>query len=62
LRAAELDKRREVGVIVRDASAARQFREVFEGDWARVSGKSTENGEVADKEAKGSAMQLAEAV
>jgi phosphatidylserine/phosphatidylglycerophosphate/cardiolipin synthase-like enzyme len=62
LRAAELDKRREVGVIVRDASAARQFREVFEGDWARVSGKSTENGEVADKEAKGSAMPLAEAV
>jgi phosphatidylserine/phosphatidylglycerophosphate/cardiolipin synthase-like enzyme len=62
LRAAELDKRREVGVIVRDASTARQFREMFEGDWARMSGKSSEKGEVTNKEAKGGATQLAEAV
>ena len=30
LRAIELDKRREVGVIVKERSAAKQFREVFE--------------------------------
>ena len=40
LRAIELDKRREVGVIVKERSAARQFREVFERDWAKTdSGK-----------------------
>ena len=44
LRTAELDKRREIGVIVRDATALRAFREVFEADWAR-----TDSGE---KEAK----------
>jgi phosphatidylserine/phosphatidylglycerophosphate/cardiolipin synthase-like enzyme len=36
LRTAELDKRREIGVIVRDATAARAFREVFEADWGRT--------------------------
>ncbi len=36
LRALELDKRREVGVIVKERAAARQFREVFEEDWAKT--------------------------
>lgn len=65
LRAAELDKRREVGVIVRDPSAARQLREVFESDWARArdgSKPSRKQHEVKDKEAKASGTQLAEAV
>ncbi len=40
LRALELDKRREVGIIVKERAAARQFREVFEEDWAKTdSGK-----------------------
>lgn len=34
LRALELDKRREVGVIVKERAAAKQFREIFEADWA----------------------------
>jgi phosphatidylserine/phosphatidylglycerophosphate/cardiolipin synthase-like enzyme len=65
LRTAELDKRREVGVIVRDASAARQLREVFESDWARArdgSKPSRKEHEVKDKEAKASGTPLAEAV
>jgi cardiolipin synthase A/B len=36
LRAHELDKRREVGVIVRERTAARQFREIFEEDWSKT--------------------------
>ena len=40
MRAIELDKRREVGVIVKERAAARKFREVFEQDWAKTdSGK-----------------------
>ena len=40
LRAIELDKRREVGVIVKERAAAKQFRELFEQDWAKTdSGK-----------------------
>ena len=43
LRALELDKRREVGIIVKERAAARQFREVFEEDWAKTeSGKKLE--------------------
>ncbi len=34
LRALELDRRREVGLIVRNPHVARQFRSVFEADWA----------------------------
>jgi len=48
LRAIELDKRREVGVIVKERAAARQFREIFEQDWAK-----TETGKkAADKASK----------
>ena len=36
LRALELDKRREVGVIVKERAAARRFREIFEEDWSRT--------------------------
>jgi cardiolipin synthase len=40
LRALELDKRREVGVIVKERVAAKQFREIFEEDWSKTdSGK-----------------------
>jgi phosphatidylserine/phosphatidylglycerophosphate/cardiolipin synthase-like enzyme len=43
LRALELDKRREVGVIVKERAAAKQFREIFEEDWAKTdSGKKAE--------------------
>jgi phosphatidylserine/phosphatidylglycerophosphate/cardiolipin synthase-like enzyme len=44
LRALELDKRREVGIIVKERAAAKQFREVFEEDWAK-----TESGKKAEK-------------
>ena len=36
LRAIELDKRREVGVIVKERSAAKQFRDIFEEDWSKT--------------------------
>ena len=36
LRKLELDGRREVGVIVRDARVAKKMREVFEADWAQT--------------------------
>jgi cardiolipin synthase A/B len=36
LRALELDKRREVGIIVKERGAAKEFRELFEEDWART--------------------------
>jgi cardiolipin synthase A/B len=36
LRALELDKRREVGVIVKERAAAKRFREIFEEDWSKT--------------------------
>ena len=40
LRGIELDKRREVGIIVQERAAAKRFREIFEEDWAKTdSGK-----------------------
>jgi phosphatidylserine/phosphatidylglycerophosphate/cardiolipin synthase-like enzyme len=62
LRSVELDKRRELGVLVKERAAARQFREVFENDWAKTeSGKKAvsapesrkaepENGKKAEKD------------
>ena len=42
LRPIELDKRREVGVIVKERAAAKHFRELFEQDWAKTdTGKKT---------------------
>jgi cardiolipin synthase len=37
LRAIELDRRRELGIVLRDRSAIKRFREVFEEDWAATS-------------------------
>jgi phosphatidylserine/phosphatidylglycerophosphate/cardiolipin synthase-like enzyme len=48
LRAIELDKRREVGVIVKERAAAKQFRDVFEEDWAQ--NREREKGASKDKE------------
>jgi phosphatidylserine/phosphatidylglycerophosphate/cardiolipin synthase-like enzyme len=39
LRRAELDSRREVGVIVRDAPVVRKLIETFEGDWTSTSAR-----------------------
>lgn len=63
LRALELDRRREVGVIVSDRQAARCFRELFEEDWSntelgkeeqkaaeREKGKEKEKEKVKEKE------------
>jgi phosphatidylserine/phosphatidylglycerophosphate/cardiolipin synthase-like enzyme len=47
LRKLELDKRREVGIIVDDAKVVRQLISVFEDDWAR-----TEGGKKAAKKAE----------
>jgi phosphatidylserine/phosphatidylglycerophosphate/cardiolipin synthase-like enzyme len=47
LRAIELDKRREVGVIVKERAAAKHFREIFEQDWAK-----TDSGRKAAEKAK----------
>jgi cardiolipin synthase len=52
LRGVELDKRREVGVIVKERAAAKQFRETFEEDWAKTeSGKKSEKKEEKKEEA-----------
>jgi phosphatidylserine/phosphatidylglycerophosphate/cardiolipin synthase-like enzyme len=53
LRAIELDKRREVGVIVKERAAAKHFREVFEQDWAKTdTGKKAANKEEKKEEKK----------
>jgi phosphatidylserine/phosphatidylglycerophosphate/cardiolipin synthase-like enzyme len=54
LRRLELDKRREVGVIVTDVSVVQQMQDVFERDWAqtesgRKSQKKAEKAEKAEK-------------
>jgi phosphatidylserine/phosphatidylglycerophosphate/cardiolipin synthase-like enzyme len=56
LRALELDKRREVGVIVKERTAARQFRELFEQDWAK-----TDTAKKAEKEKSKEDKQVAAA-
>jgi cardiolipin synthase len=44
LRGLELDKRREVGIIVKERAAAKQFKDLFEEDWAKTdSAKKAEN-------------------
>jgi phosphatidylserine/phosphatidylglycerophosphate/cardiolipin synthase-like enzyme len=58
LRALELDKRREVGVIVKERAAARQFRELFEKDWAKTdAGKKAEK--MKEKESEKTAVAAA---
>jgi cardiolipin synthase A/B len=44
LRTIELDRRREVGVVLRDRSAIKRFRTVFDEDWATTK-KADEDGE-----------------
>jgi cardiolipin synthase len=52
LRALELDKRREVGIIVKERTAAKQFREIFEEDWAKteVARKTEKNRQKDEKQ------------
>jgi phosphatidylserine/phosphatidylglycerophosphate/cardiolipin synthase-like enzyme len=53
LRALELDKRREVGVIVKERIAAKQFRDVFEEDWSKTeSGKKKAEKEKKDEKSE----------
>jgi phosphatidylserine/phosphatidylglycerophosphate/cardiolipin synthase-like enzyme len=53
LRGVELDKRREVGVIVKERAAAKQFRDLFEEDWAKTdSGKKAAESKKSEKEEK----------
>lgn len=56
LRTQELDKRREIGVVVRDAQVVKRFREVFEQDWAE-----TDSGKQDEKRAVKEAGQESEA-
>jgi cardiolipin synthase len=57
LRALDLDKRREVGVIVKERRAAKQFREIFEEDWSKTdSGKKK-----ADRDKKDNKREAAAA-
>ena len=60
LRGVELDKRREVAVIVKQRDAAKHFREVFEKDWAKTeSGKKPSDKEPKDKNEKQEAVAAA---
>jgi cardiolipin synthase A/B len=57
LRALELDKRREVGIIVKERAAARQFREVFEEDWLKTeSGKKSERDKSKEEKPEAAAV------
>jgi cardiolipin synthase len=49
LRALELDKRREVGVVVNDRALIKRFRDVFEEDWANTGFAKAEK-KAAEKE------------
>ena len=58
LRELELDSRREIGIVCRDAAIVSRIREIFEEDWAGIQSKGTANvagqpaGKVAKKVAK----------
>ncbi len=56
LRRLELEKRREIGVIVTDRSVVREMKRVFDDDWAQ-----TESGKKEAKQAKKKEKELAEA-
>ena len=61
LRQLELDRRREIGVIVRDPTVIREFRTIFEADWsttaeaARQAEGARKADKAADKQAEGEA-------
>ena len=48
LRGIELDRRREVGILVRDRSAIKRFKQVFEVDWAGTR-RAREEAEAAEE-------------
>ena len=51
LRRIELDRRREVGVLITNAAVTRQIRDTFEADWAEAESsvvKSTSAGRVVE--------------
>ena len=58
LRAVELDKRRECGIIVKERTAAKRFREVFEQDWAKTDAgkKAPEKQKTEEKDEKHEAV------
>lgn len=45
LRGAELDSRRELGVIIRDAKTIKKLTDVFESDWSRSNGSKDDKAE-----------------
>jgi phosphatidylserine/phosphatidylglycerophosphate/cardiolipin synthase-like enzyme len=47
LRTIELDRRREVGIVMRDRSAIRRFRSVFDEDWAPNEDESKDDARAA---------------
>ncbi|TMA32134.1 MAG: phosphatidylserine synthase [Deltaproteobacteria bacterium] len=47
MRTIELDRRREVGIILRDRSAIKRFRRVFEDDWESTGAEPEEQEEAA---------------
>jgi phosphatidylserine/phosphatidylglycerophosphate/cardiolipin synthase-like enzyme len=49
LRSAELDSRREVGVIVQDPQAIKKLLETFESDWKQKNAKAEKNPDKSDK-------------
>jgi cardiolipin synthase len=48
MRTIELDRRREVGIVLRDRSAIRRFRDVFEEDWESTGADEKEDEADAD--------------
>lgn len=56
LRTAELDSRREVGMIVRDAGIAKAVVKVFEGDWAETGAAKSDEREEAETAARAQAV------
>jgi len=60
MRALELDKRRAVGIVVKERAAAKQFRDVFEADWAQTeSGRKAAKEKEKEKDEKGEASAAA---
>jgi len=51
LRALELDRRREIGIIIKDSKAIKRFREVFDSDWGETDlGKKSKRAREKNKE------------
>ncbi len=52
LRGLELDRRREVGVVIRNARIARQMKSTFEADWEQIKIKNKDDKDKKDKDDK----------